>query len=91
MILTVKEVMQLLECSESTARNHMKSIREKFNTKFVTKWHMADYLCIDNLALEISFQYKVKKDIDKAREINSQRIKTMDLTKQRPIYSGENP
>lgn len=82
--------MQLLECSESTARNHMKSIREKFNTQFVTKWHMADYLGIDNLAFEVSYLYKVKKDIDGASEINKHRIKIMDLSKQLPIYSGEN-
>ena len=64
MILSVKDVMLLLDCSENTAAMHLKGIRKQFQTKYVTKWHMAEYLCVDFLALEASYQYKVKKNFD---------------------------
>lgn len=62
MILTVKEIMQLFECSEPTALTHMKAIRKQFNTKFVTKWHVADYLGIDFFAFQSSYLARIEKD-----------------------------
>ena len=69
MILTIKEVMVMLDCKETTAHNHMVQIRKMFKTTFVTKFHLARYLCIDIWALEASYQYRVKQDFEKANKI----------------------
>ena len=44
----------------------MKAIRKRFATKFVTKYHVADYLSVDFLAVEASYNQKVKKDAVKS-------------------------
>lgn len=62
MILTVKEIMLLFDCSETTAMNHMKAMRKLCKTKFITKYSVADYLGLDFLALEASYQIRVKGD-----------------------------
>ena len=75
MILSVKEVMLLLGCSKKTAQHHLCIIRMQQNTTLVTKWHMADYLCIDFLALEASFQVKVNGNYELAAKIITLRDK----------------
>ena len=85
MLVTVKEIMQLFDCSEGTAIVHMKSIRKQFNTKYVTKWHIADYLCIDFLALEASYQFKVVGDEQSALKI----IEARETFKTSALKSGE--
>lgn len=77
MILSCKEIQILLECTERTALGHMKKIREKAKTTLVTKWGMADYLGIDHIALEISYLYKVKKDLEGAAQLASYRHKIL--------------
>ena len=71
MILSVKEVEALIGCKERTALSHMKAIRKKYNTRYVTKWHLADWLNIDSVALEISYLYRVKKDVKAATELTA--------------------
>lgn len=61
--------MILLDCKETTAYNHMKCIKKKYNTQFITKFHLAKYLGIDIWAMEASYQYRVKKNISKANAI----------------------
>ena len=63
MILTIKEVARLLDCTPRTAERHMAKIRKNRGVKYVTKWHLADYLDIDCFAIEISYQLKVAKNI----------------------------
>lgn len=69
MLLTIKEIMQLLDCSEKTAITHMKAIRTSQNTKFITRWHMADYLCIDFYAMEASYQARIKGNFEYAAKL----------------------
>lgn len=80
MILTVKEVSVLLDCTERTAERHMAKIRKKTGVKHITKWHLADYLDLDCFAIEISYQLKVAKNIDYAFKLVQQRDKYFNKT-----------
>ncbi len=74
MILSQKEVMMLLGCSESAAASHMKKIKKQFSTQFVTKYHMADYLSIDILAFLASYYIRVMHDNVSAMKLLEARI-----------------
>ncbi len=66
MILSVKEMALLFECSEKTARAYFKEIRKIYHIKHVTKFHIAEWLNIDAMAVEISYCYRVRKNIELA-------------------------
>ena len=77
MIVTVKEVMQLFNCSQTTALHHMQKIRKTQKTEYITKWHIADYLNIDFYALAASWEVIVNGDFVAASAL----IKLREMTK----------
>ncbi len=82
MILSVKEIAELLGVTEKTARGFMKEIRQTYQIKHITKWHIADWLKLDVLAIEASYLFRVKKDIKQTElciEMREKMIKTGSL------------
>jgi len=69
----------LLELEKTATMKHIKAIKKQFNTKYVTKWHLAAYLKIDVMAMSAEYEIKVHKDFEAALKIMHGRNLLYDL------------